>query len=315
MRIAIAGASGFVGSALVRYCASNNIGVVKLARNRSGALPDSPGFRTIRWDPDSGYIDIKSLEASDVDAIVNLSGENVHQRWTAASKELIIDSRVKSTALLARTIGSLSNKPRVFVSASGISYYLDYNGQKDGQSHPFLDESAPQGAGFLCEVCRKWEDAAKVNGDTRVVNLRIGIAIGPHGGVLAKLLPLFRAGLGPKWGSGGQFMSWIAVDDLVRIIHFVISNDSVSGPVNAVSPNAVDSGEFSETLGRVLRRPVWIRIPASVARLVFGSEWADSTLLADYRIAPRVLLDKGFMFEYPELEPALRHMLNNSKVS
>ena len=237
-----------------------------------------------------------------------------------------MDSRVRSTNLLARTILQLKKRPRVFISASGISYYYDVEtvmsnernhviGKLDA-THFSFDESSKPGSGFLSELCQEWERASSlgVGGQTgvRTVNLRIGITLGPTGGVLKKLLPIFKLGLGGKWGDGSQYMSWIGIDDLVRIIHFAIITESIEGPMNAVTPNPVTNLEFVRTLGRILGRPVIFTVPCWIARLVFGREWVESTLLADCTIIPAVLVGKGYKFKDPDLEPFLTRKLSGN---
>jgi uncharacterized protein (TIGR01777 family) len=330
LKVAIAGSSGFVGAALSRFLEVNNIEVIRLVRGQFRSSMDDKKTRgeltrleqnenLVSWNPDLGSIDIDAMDRLEPDAVVNLAGENVHQRWNTRSKKRMTESRLLSTELLAKTINQMTKKPRVFISASGISYYLDYYGKHLGtndnrtmvqESPPFLDESAPAGSGFLSELCQKWEDAAVSveTSCTRLVKLRIGIALGRTGGMLAELLPLFKYGLGLRWGTGSQLMSWIAIDDLVRMIHFAIINEKISGPLNAVSNGAVTNAQFTTTLGKVLSRPAWFSVPKPVAHLLFGKEWADSTLLADYRIKPKVALAHGFNFLYPELEPALIHL-------
>jgi uncharacterized protein (TIGR01777 family) len=339
LKIAIAGSRGFVGSELVPYLEEKGFEVFRLIRgvqnsnsnsnsNASGT-PGSGHAKQILWNPDLEFIDVDALNANGIDAIVNLAGDNVHQRWTRSSKKRISMSRVKATKLLGKAIRQLEKRPIVFISASGISYYHNIEpkmavggnyapgkNEEYAVGVPLIDESGPPGSGFLSELCQEWESATKIAGNeqsgVRIVNLRIGIALGGPGGVLGKLVPLFRAGLGGKWGSGLQFMSWIAIDDLVRIIHFALTEDSVEGPINAVAPTPVTNLEFSKTLGRILSRPTIFTVPALLARWFFGREWVDSTLLANYRIRPGILMERGFKFQYPELEPFLRKELTDS---
>jgi uncharacterized protein (TIGR01777 family) len=332
LKVAIAGSRGFVGSELVRYLEKNGFEVFRLIRGvqkTSGSeSADLEKPKQILWNPDSNFIDVDALNALGIDAIVNLAGENVHQRWTRSSKKRISMSRVRTTKLLGEAIQKLEKRPIVFISASGISYYHNIdpkmtgnyatgNTGEDAPGIPLIDESGQPGSGFLSELCQEWESATRIAGNkrsgVRIVNLRIGIAMGGPGGVLGKLVPLFRVGLGGKWGSGLQFMSWIAIDDLVRIIQFALIEDSIEGPVNAVSPSPVTNLEFSKTLGRILSRPTIFSVPALLAKWFFGREWVDSTLLANYRIRPGVLLDRGFKFQYPELEPFLRKELLDSR--
>jgi uncharacterized protein (TIGR01777 family) len=328
LKVAITGSSGFIGSALIAYLEKNGLEVFRLVRRYpfNSKMDRSIGAtikQNIFWNPETEYVDMDALQASGIDALVNLAGENVHQRWNRSNKKRLIVSRVRSTKLLGKAILQLNKRPKVFISASGISYYHNIetstsiegvrSARKHYPSHFLFDESAKSGVGFLSELCQEWERASNI-GDrmqtqVRTVNLRIGVALGPSGGVLNKLLPIFKLGLGGKWGDGSQYMSWIGIDDLVRIIHFAITNDSIEGPVNAVSPYPVTNLEFTKILGRILSRPVVCSVPGWLARFVFGKEWVESTLLADLRVKPAALVQKGFKFEDPELEPFLTKKL------
>jgi len=237
-------------------------------------------------------------------AVVHLAGENVAGgRWSEAFKRRILESRTKGTRLLAETLAGLELKPSVLVSASATGYY-GHRGDEE------VDELAPSGNGFLAEVCREWEAAAQPahDADVRLVKLRIGPVLSPDGGALAKMLPPFKLGLGGVIGSGRQYFSWITLDDLVSAIVFALENESLVGPVNAVAPGAVTNREFTKTLGRVLGRPTIFPLPAFAARLAFG-EMADEMLIGGVRVAPHELTAARFEFAYPELEPALRHLL------
>jgi uncharacterized protein (TIGR01777 family) len=246
-------------------------------------------------------IDVSALEG--IDAVVHLAGENIAARWTATQKAKIRDSRVRGTQLLCETLARLSSPPQVLVSASAIGYYGD-------RGEEILTEESPPGRGFLPEVCRAWEaatEAAKQRG-MRVVILRLGMVLSAAGGALAKMLPPFRLGLGGMVGSGRQYMSWIALDDVVGTIQHAIVTDALQGPTNAVAPQAVTNQEFTRTLGKALGRPTLLPLPAFAARLMFG-EMADELLLASTRVQPTKLLGSGYRFRYPELEDALRHVL------
>ncbi len=238
-----------------------------------------------------------------VDAVVHLAGENIAERWTAAKKARIRDSRVKGTQLLCETLTRLSSPPKVLVSASAIGYYGD-------RGEETLTDDSPPGRGFLPEVCRAWEAAtepARQQG-LRVVQLRLGVVLSVAGGALAKMLPPFRLGLGGVLGSGRQYMSWIALDDVVGTLQHAVVTDALQGPTNAVAPRAVTNQEFTKTLGKVLGRPTAMPLPAFAARLMFG-EMADELLLASARVQPTKLLASGYQFRYPELAEALRHLL------
>jgi uncharacterized protein len=296
MNILVTGASGLIGTALVSSLTSHGHEVTRLVRGQQRS-----GEKAARWDPMAGTIDASALEGAD--AAVHLAGENIAERWTAAKKVRIRDSRVKGTQLLCETLARLSSPPQVLVSASAIGYYGD-------RGEEILSEESPPGRGFLSEVCRAWEAATEPaqRQGIRVVQLRMGVVLSPAGGALAKILPPFRMGLGGVLGSGRQYMSWIALDDVVGVIQHAIVTDALQGPTNAAAPRAVTNQEFTKTLGKVLGRPTVMPLPAFAARLMFG-EMADELLLASARIQPTKLLASGYRFRYPELEDALRHLL------
>jgi uncharacterized protein len=298
-RIAISGASGLIGSQLVPFLRTGGHDVARLVRQRPSAADE------IAWDPAGGWIDATSLEG--MDAVIHLAGVSIAGgRWTTARKAAILNSRLQGTSLLAETLARLQRPPRVLISASGIGYY------GDAGSTP-LTESSPPGDGFLAGVCRAWEEAtapAAASG-IRVVLPRFGVVLSGRGGLLARLLPPFRFGVGGPLGSGEQFMSWIALDDLLGVLLRAIADDRLAGPVNAVAPNAVSNRVFAETLGRVLSRPTVLRTPARALRLVAG-ELADELLLASQLARPARLEDVSFSFAFPTLEDALRHELGRS---
>jgi uncharacterized protein (TIGR01777 family) len=261
-----------------------------------------PGERAVSWDPAAGAIDSTGLVG--VDAVVHLAGESIAGgRWTEARKRRIRDSRVSSTRLLARALAQLASPPRVLVAASATGYYGDRGAEV------LREESAP-GAGFLAGVCREWEAAAEpaARHGIRVVHLRIGLVLSRDGGALASLLTPFRLGAGGPVGSGAQYWSWITLDDLLGAILHALTTEALAGPVNAVAPNPVTNREFAKTLGRVLRRPALLPLPAFAARLVLG-EMADALLLASARVVPARLQATGYAFRAPTLEGALRHEL------
>jgi uncharacterized protein (TIGR01777 family) len=296
MKILVTGASGLIGTALVSSLTSGSHEVTRLVRREP-----KPGEKAARWDPMAGAIDASALEGAD--AVVHLAGENIAERWTAAKKARIRDSRVKGTQLLCETLARLSSPPRILVSASAIGYYGD-------RGEEVLSEDSPPGQGFLSEVCRAWEaatESARHHG-IRVVQFRQGVVLSTAGGALAKILPPFRLGLGGILGSGRQYMSWIALDDAVGAIQHAVGTDALQGPTNVAAPRAVTNQEFTKTLGKVLGRPTAIPLPAFAARLMFG-EMADELLLASARVQPAKLQASGYQFRYPELEDALRHVL------
>jgi uncharacterized protein len=297
MIIAITGSSGLVGGALIHALEADGHLIRPVVRRAPRAGADE-----IRWDPDNGTID--AAEFASVDAVVHLAGENIAaHRWTQSFKDKIISSRVRSTKLLCDTLAGLASKPSVLISASAIGYY----GSRGPEP---LDESASPGQGFLAEVCQQWEAATAParDADIRVVNLRIGFVLSKDGGGLTKMLTPFRLGLGGVIGSGNQYMSWIALDDLVRVIQFTLSAAALVGPVNATAPNAVTNREFTKTLGSVLHRPTIFPMPAFAAKLAFG-EMADDMLLSSIRVEPSALNNARFEFRYPQLDLALRHIL------
>jgi uncharacterized protein len=238
------------------------------------------------------------------DAVVHLAGEDISSgTWTAAKKARIRQSRVEGTGLLARTLASLDRAPGVLACASAIGYYGDRGDQ-------ILTEESEPGAGFLASVCRDWEEAAKPAAEAgiRVAHLRFGVVLSADGGALARMLGPFRMGMGGPLGSGRQYVSWIAIDDAVGAIGHVLSTRTLRGAVNVAAPAPVTHAEFARTLGRVLGRPTILGMPGFAVRLMFG-EMADELLLASQRLAPVRLLSTGYQFRFPELEPALRHLL------
>ena len=298
MIIAVTGSSGLVGTPLVEALEAEGHVVRRLVRR---PVRDEP--HEIRWDPAAGTIDAAAL--SGVDAVVHLAGESIAaHRWNEAFKAKIRDSRVRGTRLLCDTIASLTSKPAVLVSASAVGYYGDRGAEP-------VDESSPPGRGFLADVCHEWESATHSarDADVRVVNLRTGMVLSPRGGALGKMLTPFKLGLGGVIGNGQQYISWIAIDDLVRVIQFSLHAAAVAGPVNAVAPEPVTNREFTKTFGHVLGRPTPFPMPAAAARLAFG-EMADEMLLSGALAQPHALASAGFEFHYPHLEPALRHVLS-----
>jgi hypothetical protein len=293
-RLAVSGASGLVGSALTARLAREGHRVHRLVRGEAAGTGED-----IAWDPERGRLDPGGLRG--VDAVVHLAGASVAGgRWTSARKALIRDSRIAGTRLLAETLGRLAPPPRVLVSASAIGYYGDRGDEP-------LTEAAPPGEGFLAEVCQAWEAATGAARDAgiRVVCLRIGMVLAARGGALGRMLLPFRLGLGGVVGSGRQYVSWIALTDLVAAIRHAIRAETLVGPVNAVAPGAVTNREFTETLGRVLGRPTLAPLPAPVVHLLFG-EMGRALLLASARVVPERLRESAFAFAHPDLEGALR---------
>jgi uncharacterized protein (TIGR01777 family) len=293
--IAIAGASGVVGGELARYLAAKGNEVRRIGRASNRGVD-------FQWDLEAGRLDPAALDGAD--AVVNLVGENIAERWTRDNKRAIVFSRVRSTEVLAKTMAAVRTPPSVFLSTSAVGYYGGSRGDT------VLDETSSIGSGFLADVVRQWEEAAGPARDAgiRVVYPRMGVVMHPDGGALAKLLPVFNMGGGGKIAKGTQYMSWIARSDVMRAFEFLIATPSLSGPVNVTSPNPVPNAEFSETLGNVLHRPSIATVPEFAIKLMFG-EMGEETLLAGQRVVPRRLLDAGFTFAYPELSQALHHEL------
>jgi uncharacterized protein (TIGR01777 family) len=296
MNIVIAGASGLVGSALVPQLPAAGHAVRRLVRRPIANETE------IEWRPDEGKLDAEALEG--IDAVINLAGENLAAgRWTAARKERILRSRVDATRTLAVAIGKMRRKPRVFLNASAAGFYGDRGDEK-------VTERSKLGQGFLPGVCLAWETHAEgaARQGVRTVLLRFGVILGRNGGALAKMLPVFRLRLGGPLGDGRQWMSWVALDDVVGAILHAMANERVQGPVNVVAPEPVTNAEFSQALGRVLGRPARLKAPAWALYLLFG-EMANEALLASTRAEPRKLQETGYRFHQPELEPALRSIL------
>ena len=295
MKIVISGASGLIGTQLVTSLKSSGHEVVQLVRRSAAA-------GQIMWDPKSGKLDPASLEGCD--AVIHLSGAGIgDKRWNDAYRKEILDSRTATTSLLANTIASLQRKPSVFLSGSAIGIY---GARGDEQ----LTETSAHGTGFLADVCKQWEAAAKpaVDAGVRTVFLRTGIVLSPKGGALKKLLPLFRLGVGGKFGNGKQWQSWISMDDEVAsIIHLLTAN--VSGAVNLTAPQPVTNAEFTKVLARVVKRPAIVPVPTFAPKILLGGELADALLFTGQRVMPHALTASGYVFKHSTLESALRSLL------
>ena len=298
MRVAVTGSTGLIGTALVARLREEGHEVTRLVRDRRRAR--EPG--AVFWDPARGEVDAAGLEGHDV--VVHLAGESLVGIWTRAKKRRIRESRARGTRVLAEALAGLARPPRLLLAASAIGFY--------GPREPdeVVDESTPAGRGFLAEVAVEWEAAAEParTAGIRVVHARFGLVLSPRGGALAKMLPVFRLGLGGTLGSGEQVWSWIALDDVVEAALHVFRTEALAGPVNFTAPEPVSNAEFTRVLGRVLRRPAPFGVPAFAARLVAG-EMAEEVLLAGAYVVPRRLLDSGYGFRLPALEPALRQLL------
>jgi len=294
--VAITGASGFIGRALAERLRANGTRVRRLVRSPRSDSPDD-----IVWDPMRGVLAPRDLEGAE--AVIHLAGEPIAHRWTSARRQAIRDSRVRGTELLARAITALERKPKVLLSGSAVGYYGDRGDEA-------LSEESASGTDYLAGVAREWESASGAAKDAgvRVVLLRTGIVLNPHGGALERMLPPFRLGVGGPLGSGRQWMSWIALADHLRAMEHALATTGLHGAVNLVAPNPVTNAEFAATLGRVLGRPSLVPAPAFALELLYG-EMARATLLAGQRVLPKALLRSGFRFEYPTLEEALRFEL------
>ena len=297
MKILVAGSSGLIGTALCSQLEREGHEVVRLVRRQ-------PAQRELRWDPEAGELEQDALEG--IEAVVHLGGRNVAAgRWTASVKAQLRQSRVQTTQLLAARLAGLTAPPKVLICASAIGIY----GHRRDEE---LDEESDTGEGFLAELGRAWEGASAVAAEAgiRVVQARLGIVLSRRGGALAKMLLPFRLGVGGKIGDGRQYVGWISLEDAVAALIYAVENDALRGPVNLTSPQPVTNAELTQTLGRVLRRPTLLPLPAFAAKLLLG-ELAEEGLMASQRVRPKRLLEAGFEFAYPELEGALRHALSS----
>jgi uncharacterized protein (TIGR01777 family) len=297
MNILVTGASGLVGSALVPHLETLGHTVVRAVRR------EPRGDSERRWDPAAGSLAPGFLDG--IDAVIHLAGAGIgDKRWTTDYKREILESRTKSTSLLAGAIAGAAVKPGVFLSGSAIGIY----GPRDGA---VLDETSAHGEGFLADVCEQWESATLEAEDAgvRTVHLRTGIVLSRKGGALKKQLPLFALGLGGKFGNGRQWQSWISIDDEVgAIVHLLGS--TLSGPVNLTAPEPVTNSDFTRILGRVLRRPALVPIPSFGPALLLGKELADALLFTGQRVVPGALQRDGYVFRHSSLEQALRGILD-----
>ncbi len=295
MKIAVTGASGLIGSALVPHLRAGGHEVVRLVRRPTSAADE------ISWDPTTGSVDLVRLAGTD--AVVHLAGAGVgDHRWTDDYKREILDSRVNGTATIVRAITALDPKPRVLVSASAIGWYGDTGDRK-------VDETAPAGTGFLADVVRAWEAAAApaASAGIRVVHPRTGLVVSGKGGAWARMFPLFKAGLGGKLGNGRQYWSWISLRDEVTALQALVEDDSYVGPVNLTGPDPVTNAEVTATMGRVLGRPTILPAPAFALKAVLGE--FSTEVLGSSRVMPEVLESRGFPFADRTIESAIRAAL------
>ena len=290
-RIAVTGASGLIGTALVGYLKSQGHTVQRLVRRPAVSSEE------ITWDPIAGTVDMEALAG--VDAVIHLAGAGVSdKRWTKKYKSEILNSRLLGTTTIAKAVAVV--KPQVFISASAIGWY----GESGNRA---VVENDRVGDDFLAAVCREWESAADLAGDVRTVKLRTGLVLDPTGGALGKMLPLFRLGLGGKLSNGKQWWSWITLHDQIRAIAFLLEN-KVSGPVNLTSPNPVTNSEFTAGLARALHRPALFPVPGFALKIVLGGFSAE--VLGSKKVMPQALTEAGFTFDYPHISSALEKLVD-----
>jgi len=295
MKILISGSSGFIGTALTNHLRKNENEVIRLLRNSTSLKNE------IKWNIDNKDYNIGDFEG--IDSFINLSGENVFGIWTKEKKRKIIDSRINSTQLLYEIISKLKKPPKTFISASAIGYY-------GNRGDELLDEDSDKGSGFFPDLAEQWENiskqAEKLN--IRVVNIRIGLVLSKDGGALSKMLTPFKLGLGGKIADGKMYWSWIALDDILASIEFILRNDNIKGAVNLVSTNPLKNNEFTHILGNVINRPTFLPVPKLFIEYLLG-DMGREALLASTRVVPKKLLDNGYKFKYTELKKTLKYLL------
>lgn len=299
MRIAVTGASGLIGSALVPHLRSAGHDVVRLVR-RPASAPDE-----VTWDPQAGTVDLDGLAGTD--AVIHLAGAGVgDHRWTDDYKREILDSRVNGTHTIVKAMTSLDPLPRVLISASAIGWYGDTGDRT-------VDETAPAGTGFLADVVRAWEAAADParSAGIRVVHPRTGLVVSGEGGAWARMFPLFRLGLGGKLGDGRQYWSWISLRDEIRALEFLLEREDLAGPVNLTGPTPVTNAEVTSVMGSVMHRPTVLPAPAFALKAVLGE--FSTEVLGSARVVPGVLAEAGFSFEDPTIESAIRSALASTE--
>lgn len=301
MNIVVTGGTGFVGRALCATLSRSGHHIVILTRNAGAVLRVlGTNITAVTWNGRDPGTWEESLQGTD--AVINLAGEPIAAgRWTKERKQLIVDSRVNATQLLARAISRASSRPRVFISASGVGYYGTSPDRR-------FDERDGPGSDFFADLCRSWEGAALAaqSYNTRVLCLRIGMVLDKEGGALAKMVPPFRAFVGGPIAPGSQWVSWIHRVDLVGLIEWVLAHEQIAGPVNVVAPGTVTMKEFCATLGAALKRPSWLPVPGFALRLAFGE--LASFMTTGQQVIPKVALDNGYPFRYPQLEFALQSL-------
>ncbi|MFH2044138.1 MAG: TIGR01777 family oxidoreductase [Pseudomonadota bacterium] len=298
MDILITGASGFIGSALLPYLSAKGHRIFKLER---GKKPESGLY----WDIENNIIELP--DKISFNAVIHLAGENVgDSRWTAKKKERILSSRIEGTHLISKTIASLDPKPQVMLSSSGIGIYGD-------QGKQIVTEATSPGKGFLADVCKKWEAETQLAEDAgiRVAHLRIAPVLSLKGGIIKRLLPFFKLGLGASMGPGTQYLSWIVMSDLMDAMDFILHNNSIKGAVNLCTPNPVTNYQFAKILGKVINRPAVLNLPGPVLKILFG-QMAEEELLFSNQAIPERLINTDLKFAYPDLEKALRYVIDSN---
>lgn len=295
MRVAVTGSSGLIGQALLpalKAAGHETIALVRRPPNRGEA----------QWDPAAGRLDPAAIQG--IGAAINLAGENIATRWTEESKRRIRESRIQATTLLATTMASLARRPETLLSVSAVGLYGD-------RGDEVLTEASAAGEGFLPALAREWEAAAGPAGiaGIRVVHPRMGIVLSDKGGALDKMLTPFKLGVGGRMGSGEQWMSWIALDDVVAGFLYLLNTPSLRGPVNFTAPAPIRNKDFTRELGRALHRPTIFPVPTPALQLLYGKEMPAEALLSSARVIPEALIKQGFSFKFRELGPALEKML------
>ena len=299
MKILISGASGLVGKNLIPTLIAKGHEVHRLVRQTPKSADE------IEWNAETGFSESEQAKLENFDAVVHLAGDNVaSENWSDEKKRKIKESRTVGTRVLVDALKKLQNPPKHFVSASAIGFY-------GNRGSEILNEESSQGEGFLPEVCAAWEDEIKraESLPARVAYLRIGVVLAKDGGALEKMLTPFKFGVGGTIGSGNQYMSWIALDDLTKMILFVLENEDLRGAFNAVAPNPATNKEFTKTLGTVLNRPTFLPVPEFAIKMLFG-EMGETLLLEGARVVPQKLQDAKYEFDFPNLETAMKHALN-----
>ncbi len=297
MKILVSGASGLVGKHLIPTLLAKGHEIHRLVRKTPISSDE------IQWNAETGFSETEQAKLENSVAVVHLAGDNVaSENWSDEKKRKIKESRTIGTRVLVDALKKLQNPPKHFISASAIGFY-------GNRGNEILNEESAKGEGFLPEVCAAWEDEiVKAEAFARVAFLRIGVVLAKDGGALEKMLTPFKFGVGGTIGSGKQYMSWIALDDLIRMIHFVLENENLRGAFNAVAPNAVSNAEFTKTLGTVLSRPTFLPVPEFAVKTLFG-EMGETLLLEGARVVPQKLQNAGFEFDFPNLEDAMKHAL------